>query len=241
MNQSSRPAEVPVGSSELLQKRLNKYALAASAAGVGVLALTQSAEAKIIYTPTHRVINAGQHYNLDLNHDGKTDFSIQNYSNTFEGSQQGFLFVDPAQEINGVDGGAVYKRAFALKPDTPIGPKAHFDFVSYISMISADAAERCFGYWNNVKNRYLGLKFVVKGKTHFGWARMSASCDSVDNKIKTTLTGYAYETVANKAIIAGKTKGPDVITVPAASLGQLARGASAVSSRGRNQTARNAP
>ena len=75
-----------------LQKRLNKYALAASAAGVGVLALTHSAEAKIIYTPTHRVINAGQHYNLDLNHDGKTDFSIQNYSNTFEGSQQGFLF-----------------------------------------------------------------------------------------------------------------------------------------------------
>jgi hypothetical protein len=38
------------------------------------------------------------------------------------------------------------------------------------------------------------------------------------------LTGYAYETVPNKPIIAGKTKGPDVITMPAGSLGELARG-----------------
>jgi uncharacterized repeat protein (TIGR03803 family) len=42
------------------------------------------------------------------------------------------------------------------------------------------------------------------------------------------LTGYAYETIANKSIIAGKTKGPDVVTVQPASLGHLARGASAI-------------
>jgi hypothetical protein len=44
-----------------------------------------------------------------------------------------------------------------------------------------------------------------------------------------TLTGYAYETVANKPIIAGKTKGPDVITARPASLGHLAHGASGLS------------
>ena len=42
------------------------------------------------------------------------------------------------------------------------------------------------------------------------------------------LTGYAYETVPNKAIVAGKTKGPDVVTVQDATLGHLARGASAI-------------
>jgi hypothetical protein len=39
-----------------------------------------------------------------------------------------------------------------------------------------------------------------------------------------TSTGYAYESVPNKPIVAGKTKGPDVITVLPGSLGQLAAG-----------------
>ena len=38
------------------------------------------------------------------------------------------------------------------------------------------------------------------------------------------LTGYAYETVPNKAIITGKTKGPDVVTTQATTLSGLALG-----------------
>jgi hypothetical protein len=79
-----------------------------------------------------------------------------------------------------------------------------------------------------VKNRYLGLRFIIKGETHFGWARLNVACNLGSKKIG-LLTGYAYETIANKPIIAGKTKGPDFITVQPASLGQLARGASATS------------
>jgi hypothetical protein len=40
------------------------YALAASAAGVGVLVLAQPAEAKIIYTKAHHLIPPNTHYNL---------------------------------------------------------------------------------------------------------------------------------------------------------------------------------
>jgi hypothetical protein len=47
--------------------------------------------------------------------------------------------------------------------------------------------------------------------------------------IEATLTGYAYETIPNKPIIAGKTKGPDVITLEPATLGHLAQGASGIS------------
>src|ERR1700731_866247 len=46
-----RTARVPSQLSESLHKRLSAYTLAASAAGVGVLALTMPAEARIIYSP----------------------------------------------------------------------------------------------------------------------------------------------------------------------------------------------
>jgi hypothetical protein len=52
------------------------------------------------------------------------------------------------------------------------------------------------------------LKFLVQGKVHFGWARLSVSCSGFVN-VDATLTGYAYETISNKPIITGKTRGPD--------------------------------
>ncbi len=79
------------------------------------------------------------------------------------------------------------------------------------------------GPWLNVSHRYLGLKFIIKGKVHYGWARLNVQSGVA------TLTGYSYETIPNKPIIAGKPKGPDVITLEPASLGHLARGASGLS------------
>jgi len=77
------------------------------------------------------------------------------------------------------------------------------------------------GNWKNSKNRYLGLKFEIKGKTHFGWARLSVG---FKNGIRAILTGYAYETIPNKPIKAGQTHGENDAT-----LGRLAQGASGVS------------
>jgi hypothetical protein len=67
------------------------------------------------------------------------------------------------------------------------------------------------GPWFNggkgVKNRYLGLKFKIKGRAHFGWARMTITTTS--HNYTAVLTGYAYETVPGKGIVAGQTKGAD--------------------------------
>ena len=84
-----------------------------------------------------------------------------------------------------------------------------------------------YGQWTNVTGRYLALRFKLHGKTHYGWARLNV----VDRgfTLTGTLTGYAYETIANKAIVAGDTKGRDKDEVQPVSLGHLARGASAVS------------
>jgi hypothetical protein len=79
------------------------------------------------------------------------------------------------------------------------------------------------GQWLHATNRYLGLKFVIKGKTHYGWARLTTSCAQFE--CSDLLTGYAYETVANKSIVTGKTKGAGAI-VERTSLGHLAQGVS---------------
>jgi hypothetical protein len=79
MNTPSGPRKT-ANLSESANHQLHMYALAARAAGVGVLALAQSTEAKIIYTQTHVVIGTNHIYSLDLNHDGIADFKIDNHS-----------------------------------------------------------------------------------------------------------------------------------------------------------------
>ncbi len=90
----------------------------------------------------------------------------------------------------------------------------------------------------NAKNRYLGVRFRINGRTHYGWARLNVAVN-IDNEITATLTGYAYETIPNKPIGAGVTKGPDAdqpapaslqpVSPKPPSLGALALGAPALS------------
>jgi hypothetical protein len=68
MQQSSRPRK-QAELSRSFHHQLNMYALAAGAAGVSLLALSQPADAKIVYTATHKNIGANQKLLIDLNHD----------------------------------------------------------------------------------------------------------------------------------------------------------------------------
>lgn len=217
--------------SDSVGRRLNSYALAASAAGVGMLALAQPAEAKIVYTPAHiKIGNGGVHqFLLDLNHDGAKDFSFTYPGRSAFTSLAG-LSVRPVVKGNGEEETKTFSIA-DLPPGKEVGPARKFFSASEGIMAAwlvttTRSKASYFGDWVNVQNRYLGLKFVIKGKLHYGWARLSVA-DHVED-IVGTLTGYAYETIPNKPIIAGKTHGPDVITVQPASLGHLARGASAI-------------
>src|SRR5579864_1174953 len=91
-----RPARVPLQLSESLHKRLSAYALAASAAGVGVLALAQPTEARIVYTPKHVDCSRGCPINL-TNVGQRQDFRVS-FASSNVGSTQctygGSLFVD---------------------------------------------------------------------------------------------------------------------------------------------------
>ena len=225
------------------------YAIAAaSAAGVGVMALALPAEAKIIYTPRHRTIKTHEVFHLDLNHDQIGDFLISNHSFCTADVCGRTLRALPAAGRNRVIGakgigGPFY--AYALKGGVKIGPQQPF---SGRLMAASGTEYGSVGQWFNVSDRYLGLKFVIKGKFHYGWARLSVIVGG--GSITAALTGYAYETIPNKPILTGKTEGSEESSVddgsPAslnknalqpASLGLLAAGAPGLSVWRREESA----
>jgi len=217
-----RTTTIPSQLSESLHQRVNAYALAASAAGVGVLALAQPAEARIVYTPAHVRIGFRENYMLSLDNQ-HTNFSISWFSG---GTSQ-----DPTVEIAmtrqrtysnggiGIVGKNVYVSALHAGVRIKIGSSG-----LYGGKLEQFRSGKFYGQWandgNGVKNRYLGLEFLIDGKIHYGWARMNAIAKPPKD-MSVILTGYAYETIPNKPIITGKTHGRDEAT-----LGRLAQGAS---------------
>jgi hypothetical protein len=68
---------------------------------------------------------------------------------------------------------------------------------------------------------------AIEGCFHYGWARLTVTTQQTE--LTAALTSYAYETIPGKGIVAGKTKGPDVVDREPATLGHLARGGSSLS------------
>jgi len=210
------------------QRHLSAYAMAATAAGVGALALAIPADAEVVYTSVHLILAAEaqptQGYKLDLNGDGIADFKLVNSTFGHGGNQLAM----PAAH-NQVMGSGIY--AFALASEAAIGPNGAFQGANFMAnWIDSSGSITVKGLWANTRNRYLGFKFLIDGEYHFGWARMSIH----DNHMK--LDGYAYNTVANQPIKAGQESGsvddatdisPANFATPAATatLGHLAQGA----------------
>ena len=228
MKRPSRPrttAELP----DSTHQQLNMYAIAAGAAGVGMLALAQPSEAKIVYTPANVQI-VGK-VNLDLNNDGVTDFQFCSVSDsrsssycskqggrrTLAGKHPPSPFFDdlsifPAKAVNEIWGHLTFRQsptAAAFPAGVRIGPKGKFSPGHRLMATWGSASGQTYygGPWKNAQHRYLGLKFIIKGKVHYGWARLDVHWHVP--KLSATLTGYAYETVPGKSIITGKRKGPD--------------------------------
>ena len=212
-----------------LERQLGAYALAASAAGVGMLALAQSAEAKIVYTHVNVPIKfgwgQGDLVQIDLNHDG-IDFALSASSTDTEGVGHVQLKALPDQSSNEIVGQTSKGRmcAAALRKNQRVGVRRPFQQGALYMWFGGHTTNwgTDWGPWRDVNGaRFLGLKFVVKSKTHYGWARV--------NMTTLRLTGYAYETIPDKAIITGQTEGPEEeINAP---LGALAAGAAAASTR----------
>src|SRR5579863_9464634 len=236
--------------SESVHRQLNMYALAVSAAGVGMLALSQPANAEIIYTATNMKIQ-GQ-LQLDIDNNGTVDFVLW-HSNTCNGSTcASFLLAYPNFTVR--DGFLAtahgrFKSAVAMNRGTKITRGDIFNenigpLAEHVNKpVGTHHSTYWKGQWANggqgLANEYLGLKFSINGSVHFGWARITVKTGTGFGFIA-RLTGYAYETVAGKAIVAGRTQGtddnveaPNASVAPSTSrpdsLGMLALGAPALS------------
>jgi hypothetical protein len=222
MKRSPRPRNA-VSLSHSVDRQLTMYAIAAGAAGVGALALAQPAAAKIVYTPAHVVIGHGgvNSFHIDLDHDGVPDLALASVSNACTDAIC-YANLNAYPLGNLIEGKRVRSHSFyqsfasAVRAGNKVGPHAPFIPGSDIGCVMLGIVSnpsshyrKVVGDWNNVKDRYLGVKFSVHNKTHFGWVRLTVRDNG--HYVTGVLTGYAYETIPNKAIIAGKTKGPDEI------------------------------
>jgi hypothetical protein len=220
-----------------LDGNLLAYVAAAGATGVSLLASSPAAEAKVVYTPANTRLYDNT-FPVDLNNDGTADLSLI-ASFQVESFYRTELHVRPAAGnavIAGTDGAA------ALTWGTRIGFKAPFQH-STLFMASRARCHSSYCYlgpWAYSQGRYLGVKFSVAGQIHYGWVRLSVE------RLPATLTGYAYETIPNKPIIAGQPSGPvsisavnpdevRILSTQFSTLGLLARGADAISIWRRNE------
>jgi len=184
----------PSNLNEWLDKRLLTHMAAAGAAGVSVLAMTQPANAKVVYTPADRPLTWHGSDFLDLNNDGIPDFGFH-----VSGLGQSFSYFVVAFKVN-----RIMSNGVPLAAGVSVGPGESFgrpeDRMIEYCICSGEDIDT--GPWVGVQNEYMGYEFAIKGSVHFGWARLSVTEHGV-----ATLTGYAYETVPLKPIVTGDTGG----------------------------------
>ena len=200
---------------------------------VAILAAATPASAEIVYTPEHVILKANSTYQIDLNHDGINDFGIQNLPIFHSSALLAIPEVTGNQVVRPAAGSL---SAVPLNLGGPIGPNRQFasrtTYGGFFMVINGGYGTLTWfrGPWAKASNKYLGLKFLIDGEVHYGWARLTVM------KGYSTLTGYAYETVANQPIRAGAESGADEAAAaypdqlaepvsPMATLGMMARGA----------------
>lgn len=247
---------------ENMDRGLRLYSVAAVAASVSALALAQPAEGEIIIKNKTIPIHPNTLVSLDLNGDGVDDFRIFLSQYTIDMYSFNNLLVFPS--ARGADAviGADYS-ASALLRGAKIGPGDRFipTYAGYGIPIEESflCTQNCgqksgysfdqglLGRWaGGQPNRFIGVRFKINGKTHYGWVRMTVTVKHKGNghgptgSFSATITEYGYESVPNKACGAGLS-GPSVpdavhsravpeqgsVRQAGPSLGMLAAGAAA--------------
>jgi hypothetical protein len=199
-----------------LRQHLNRFAIATIVVGVGLLALALPAEAQIVYTPTNITIGLNSSYNLDVNNDGVTDFTIT--TEDFGYLQPPWLLLNGSvSETAASENGALIGP---LSEGDEIGPDQVFsggtaDLESFSRKCSKQKGGGCWykhsGPWAvDLKGkRYLGLSFQRNGETYYGWVQLTllippAPWEGSVEGVK--LSGYAYESTPGVPINAGQTQ-----------------------------------
>jgi hypothetical protein len=193
---------------------------------------TNPVGSKIVYTDLKSdsaiLKSPNNSFNLDLNNDGIVDFEF-NYTSSACGDgliapevSYTYLSIEPTSGDNmnmatnssitsGLNLEPVLDSSTAIAPDSLWVNRSQY-------MLYGAAREgyiRCMvvhGYWLNVSDKYIGLKFAIGNSTYYGWARLSSSYAATAAPYRHLTNGqlilkdYAYNSVPNQPILAGQTE-----------------------------------
>lgn len=160
----------------------------------------------IIYTdiePDFFSENGNDFYELDLNNDKIVDF-------TFRVNTDISVWLEIITNANGaiISVDPWYTNIVRLESDMEIfNLRGYKNGESYKSG-GIIASEDCFGMedsgvcaydWSGENDKYLGLRFTIKGQIHYGWARLS-----VKSPTQWIVSDYAFNATPNSPILAGQ-------------------------------------
>jgi hypothetical protein len=176
------------------RQQLDRRWLVYAVAAVGAAALNPAASAEVVFTRTNIILTNGITH-IDLNQDGVTDFTFQNF---LAGSSSSVRVIKVRG--NGADANAAVigrQNFFATAWPAPV----NYAVGSGITKSFVDIEGQGAYLSNGITNRYLGLRFTISGQVHYGWIRFSVKGNFLQRTL--TVTGYAYETQPDTAITTG--------------------------------------
>jgi hypothetical protein len=190
---------------EVLERRMLLYVLAAGA----TLASASSARAQVVFTPSNQLVSYfgdPHQIDIDLDNEGTVSFKLAYRC----ASAIGFCTV-VSLYASGYGGNVVetgtgrnfegHDFAKALAVGEKVGPAAPFAR-SGVMLSGSALFSASHGPFAHTQFRFLGLRFLISGKVHYGWIGFR----NVSN-FTATLLGWAYETQPNTPILAGAGEG----------------------------------
>ncbi|MEP6260332.1 MAG: hypothetical protein ABJ092_02050 [Gillisia sp.] len=164
-------------------------------------------QSNIVYTdiePDFTSINLNDYYNLDLNNDQIIEFTL---SSRYDSWMEWFgIASNPNFKNSIISTTPWYSHPVPLNSGKEIfnlrGYSKGESFETWGFFIIGDCfanEKECLNDWKNKGDMYLGLRFNLQGKIHYGWARMN-----VASTTKWVIKDYAYNATPNNPILAGQ-------------------------------------
>ncbi|SDB29789.1 hypothetical protein SAMN03097699_0575 [Flavobacteriaceae bacterium MAR_2010_188] len=164
---------------------------------------------QIIYTdiePDYTSEHKYDFYELDLNNDLFIDFTLRYRSDDYW-EMVDILEITSTNAGNGIISiSPWYSNPVPLDSDREIFNLSGYSngeayeswgFFTIGDCFGGDTS--CYLDWKDKNDKFLGLRFIVDGKTHFGWARLSLTSPT-----DWVLKDYAFNATPNKPILAGQ-------------------------------------
>ncbi|MFM9943741.1 MAG: T9SS type A sorting domain-containing protein [Bacteroidia bacterium] len=199
-----------------LQKKLSAFIVTA-------MMFSASANAQIVYTDIvpdsiFTITSlASQTYNLDINGDGTSDFSISAARVSFLGVLSSYVRMSP-QGSNAIITTTFNQVKKLVLGDTISSSQAWQDTTGQVlksySQYGFDPPTTK-GEWNTVVDGYVGLQLTNAGQTYYGWVRMDVTVSL--SSASMTIKDYAFNSIPNQPILAGQTTTTGIIENSSAS------------------------